>query len=379
MKKIITLVVLIAICSISFATEARMEALGVNPIYYNDDAIIGLFPHYLPQYMNMAYIDGYYYSYYKCMDKFSGGLNMRLAGKNVGIYINKDFPIRFDYSIDKTESARLDKALNLYYATDDFGFGLDLAMDKYKNDATKQEQSTFGIGGKIGTTLDGIDLGGQVYFASGKDKNSTEIKNSAFMVGLAARKKMFETKKSCVYPAIEFEFYTEKETIEGTTKTDNQTEYTDTSFEIFPGIGFNHWLTKEVMVIGAATVGFNSCKEETKYTYKDTTYSHDKTTFTLPKLELGLEAYPAKWLTLRAGINKSYLYKIEPIDDYKSDDKVYYYDSYFSYSFGVGLHFGRFIIDWEICDDLLWNAPYIISGMTSEFASTLSLKYVFGN
>jgi len=62
----------------------------------------------------------------------------------------------------------------------------------------------------------------------------------------------------------------------------------------------------------------------------------------------------------------------------KDDDlKLSYCDSYFAYNFGVGLEFGKFVIDWEICDDLLWNAPYIVSGNEGDFASSLSLKYCF--
>ena len=380
MKKLIILVILLSVCSFAFATEGRVNGMGVNPIFYNDDYLINIFPQYLTQYMNNAYIDAYYYSYYDKTDmsQYSGGLNFKLAGNNVGIYMNKDFPIQFYY-----DHAKLEKALNLYYAIDDIGIGFDLAMDKYKHDADSLEENTLGIGCKVGMQMAGIDIGGQVHYATGKstEEHVEEYKDNALLVRGAARMKMFETDKSVVYPAVELEMGSAKETCTYLTKTDEKFEETFNYLCIHPGIGLNHWLTKEVLVIAAASCGFYTGKYKDSYTYSDTTYSYesDYTKITLPKLELGLEAYLAKWLTVRAGINKSYYYYSSNCDDMckNGDNKVSYYDSYFEYNFGVGLEFGKFIIDWEISDDLLWNAPYIVSGNDSDFASSLSLKYCF--
>ena len=96
-------------------------------IFYNDDYLFRIFPQYLSHYMNNAYIDGYYDSYYDKAE-YSGGLNFKLFGNDFGIYINKNFPIRFDY-----EHAKLEKAMNLYLAFWGLGLGFDVAMDNYNN------------------------------------------------------------------------------------------------------------------------------------------------------------------------------------------------------------------------------------------------------
>ena len=383
MKKLIILVILLSVCTFAFATEGRVNGMGVNPIFYDDDYLFTTFPQYISHYMNNAYIDAYYYSYYDKTDmsQYSGGLNFKLLGNDFGIYINKDFPIQFGY-----EYAKLEKAMNLYLALGGLGLGFDIAMDNYTNEdytpSSSLKENTLGLGGKVGLEVGGFDIAGQIYFATGKSEleDVQEFTDNAMFLYGATRMKMFETDKSVVYPKAELEIGTAKETDKDLTKKDDEDEYTFNYMIIEPGLGLNHWLTDEVLVIAAASCGFYTGKYKSTYTYTDTTYEYDSnyTRITLPKLELGLEAYLAKWLTVRAGINKSYYYFSYKGDECCKDEyKESFYDSYFSYSFGVGLKFGRFTIDWEICDDLLWNAPYIITGNESEFAGSLSLKYCF--
>ena len=380
MKKIVVLLVLFSVCTFAFATEGRVNGMGVNPIFYNDDYLINIFPQYLTQYMNNAYIDAYFNSYYG--NQYSGGLNFKLLGNDFGIYINKNFPIQFDY-----EYAKLEKAMNLYLAMGGLGLGFDIAMDNYTNDnyspSGSLKENTLGVGGKIGLEVSGFDVGGQVHFATGKstEEHVEEVKDNVFLVQGAARMKMFETDKSVVYPAVELDMVSAKATCTYLTKTDDRVEDTYNCFSIDPGIGYNHWLTEEVLVIAAVSCGFHTAKSKESYVYSDTTITYDGnyTKITLPKLELGLEAYLAKWLTLRAGINKEYYYYSSKGDECCKDDvKVSYYSSYFDYAFGVGLTFGKWTIDWEICDDLLWNAPYIVTGNESDFACSFTVKYAFG-
>ncbi len=146
MKRLFTtFLIVLSICSIAHATLGRIKGLGVNQIFYNDDQLTDIFPHYLSQYMNNAYIDGYYSSYNGY--QYSGGLNFRLLGSNFGIYINKDFPVQFEY-----QYAKLEKAINIYIAKEGFGLGLDIAMDHYNSNFEPPGESlvetTFGVGGK---------------------------------------------------------------------------------------------------------------------------------------------------------------------------------------------------------------------------------------
>jgi len=380
MKKIIVLLVLLSVCSFAFATEGRVNGMGVNPIFYNDDYLINIFPQYLSHYMNNAYIDGYYDSYYD-KTEYSGGVNFKLLGNDFGIYINKNFPIRFDY-----EHAKLEKAMNLYLAFGELGLGFDVAMDNYNNEdyytKSSLKENALGLGGKLGLKVGGFDIAGKVCFATGKSEleDVCESTDNALLLYGAARMKMFESDNSTIYPKVELEIGTEKGVEKDFTKTDIEDEITINYMAIEPGLGLNHWLTDEVLVIAAASCGFFNGKIKYSYGYQDSTicYEYTYTWITLPKLELGLEAYLAKWLTVRAGINKSYFYNSYKGDECsKADYEESYFDSEFYYSFGIGLKFAKFAIDWEICDDLLWNAPYIVTGNESDFASSLSLKYCF--
>ncbi len=380
MKKLIIFIILLSVCSFAFATEGRVKGMGVNPIFYNDDFLITIFPQYLTQYMNNAYIDA---SHDVCYgNQYSGGLNFRLLGSNFGIYINKDFPFQFEYNY-----AKLEKAINIYVAKEGFGLGFDFAMDHYNSNCEPPGESlvetTFGVGGKMGYEISGFDVSVQMHFATGisTHENIEEMKDNALIIRGAVRKKVLETEKSVLYPAVTLKMTTFDKTISYPVKTSDEEKIILNAISIDPGIGLNHWLSKEVIIIAAASCGIFTVKYTGSDTYTDTTYSSDSngTRITLPKLELGLEAYLAKWLTVRAGIRKSYYYYSIKNDGMNKDDdlKLSYCDSYFAYNFGVGLEFGKFVIDWEICDDLLWNAPYIVSGNESDFASSLSLKYSF--
>jgi hypothetical protein len=384
MNKLLVLILLLAVCTAAFATEGRVRGMGVNPIFYEDDCLFILFPQYITHYMNNAYIDAYYSSYYDKTSEYqySGGLNFKLLGNDVGIYINRDFPIKFDYNY-----ARLDKAMNLYLALGGLGVGFDIAMDNYHNDnyymKSTLKENTLGLGGKIGLEVSGFDLAGQVYFATGKSEveDAGECTDNAMFIYGAARMKMFETEKSCVYPKAELEIGTAKEVEKDLTKDDNEDEYKFNYMTIDPGIGLNHWLTDEVLVIAAASCGYYTGKYTYSYGYSDTTYSYDTnySVITLPFLELGLEAHLSKCLTLRAGVSKEYYYFSSKGDECcKEDNKVSYYDSDFNYAFGVGLNFGRWTVDWEICDDLYWEGPFIVTGNESDFAGSFTVKYNFG-
>ena len=380
MKRIVTLLVLLSVCSFAFATEGRVNGMGVNPIFYNDDYLITIFPQYLTQYMNNAYIDA---SHDVCYGtQYSGGLNFRLLGSNFGIYINKDFPFQFEY-----QYAKLEKAINIYIAKEGFGLGFDIAMDHYNSNFESPGESlvetTFGVGGKMGYEMSGFDVSVQMHFATGisTHENIVEMKDNVLIIRGAVRKKVLETEKSVLYPAVTLEIETMDETISYPVKTLEDEKIILKALSVDPGIGLNHWLSKEVLIIAAASCGIYTGKYTISDTYNDPTYSSDSdcTRITLPKLELGLEAYLAKWLTVRAGIRKSYYYYSAKSEDMSKDEglKLSYLDSYFAYNFGVGLEFGKFVIDWEICDDLIWNAPYIATGNESDFASSLSLKYCF--
>jgi len=330
--------------------------------------------------MNNAYIDGYYDSY-NDKTEYSGGLNLKLLGNDFGIYINKNFPIMFDY-----KHAKLEKAMNLYLAYGGLGLGFDVAMDNYNNEEYYTDQylkeNVIGLGGKVGLNVGSFDVAGRICFATGKSEMEDvhEFTDNTMLFYGAARMKLFESDKSIVYPKVELEMGTSKGVEKLFSKTDGEDEITINYMAFEPGIGLNYQLADEVLVIAAASCGFFNGKIKYSSSYPDSTvcYEYTYTWITLPKVELGLEAYLTKWLTVRAGINKSYFYNLNK-GDYcsKADYEESYLDSDFYYSFGIGLEFGKFTMDWKICDDLLWKAPFIVSGNKSDFASSFTVKYSF--
>ena len=377
MKRLVsTFLIVLSICSIAHATKGRVKGLWVNPIFYNDDYLITIFPHYLSQNMNNAYIDAS-----GSRHTYSGGLNFKLFGNDVGLYINKDFPIVFEY-----HNVQLDKAINFYCVKGGFGLGFDIAMNYYHtNDqppGKSLNETAFGVGGKIGYKVSEIDLGLKMFYAYGVSthENVDEEKNKAFILKVAARREMFKTTKSVIYPAIQVEMRTYEGSISYPTQPVHENKMTSSSLSANPGIGLNYHISDYILVIAAASWGINLIKvteSSSNNIYKESE-TGNVLRITFPKLELGIETYLAKWLVARAGINKIFYYdsiKYERSNGMESE--LSYLDSDFSYSFGVGLQFGKYCIDWQICEDLLWNAPYIISGEDSNFASSLSMKFCF--
>ncbi|MDP8314798.1 MAG: hypothetical protein RAP70_06960 [Candidatus Celaenobacter antarcticus] len=380
MKRLFTtFLIVLSICSIAHATLGRIKGLGVNQIFYNDDQLTDIFPHYLSQYMNNAYIDGYYSSYNGY--QYSGGLNFRLLGSNFGIYINKDFPVQFEY-----QYAKLEKAINIYIAKEGFGLGLDIAMDHYNSNFEPPGESlvetTFGVGGKMGYEMSGFDVSVQMHFATGisTHENFNEKKDNALILKLAARKEMLKTQKYVLYPAIQIVMETHETSLSYPTQPVHKNKISSSKLSAYPGIGLNYRINNNILVIAAASCGVvltkttRSAKDEVNKGTREGNF----TKFILPKVELGLETYLTKWFTFRAGIKKTFYYDSEKyVLSKDAESKLSYLDSDFSYSFGIGLQFGKYSIDWQIYDDLLWNAPFIVTGKESRFASSLSMKFCF--
>lgn len=380
MKKFVfTIMIIVSICCTAHASSGRIKGLGVNQIFYNDDCLMTLFPQYLSQNINNAYIDAYSSGYYGY--QYSGGLNFKLLGADFGVYINKDFPVTFGY-----HNVKLDKAMNLYYAKEGFGLGLDVAYNYYHTDELSPgkslDETTLGIGGKMGYKISEIDIGFKAYYAYGVSthENVDEKKNKAFILKVAARREMFKTTKSVIYPAIQVEMSTYERSLSYPTQPVHENKMNSSSLSANPGIGMNYHISDEILIIAAASWGIDLIKvtESSSEKIDKESETGNLLRIAFPKLELGVETYLVKLLVARAGIKKTFYYdsvKYERSNGMESE--LSYLDSDFSYSFGLGLKFGKYSIDWQISDELLRNAPFIISGEESDFASSLSMKFCF--
>jgi hypothetical protein len=101
---------------------------------------------------------------------------------------------------------------------------------------------------------------------------------------------------------------------------------------------------------------------------------------TLPRLYLGAESYIKPWIIGRIGANRTYLKTTDKEKPFGGNEtETSYQTSEYSVTFGLGLKFGRFLIDLNVNDGFFFEGPNFISGRVRDFSNRVSVSYLFGN
>ena len=104
------------------------------------------------------------------------------------------------------------------------------------------------------------------------------------------------------------------------------------------------------------------------------------TTTSFPRLYLGAEAQIKPWITGRIGANRAYQKVTEKFKPTGGEEvEQSYQTSPYNVTFGLGLKFGKFLIDLNINDGFFFEGPNLISGRVRDFSNRVSVSYLFGN
>ncbi len=160
-------------------------------------------------------------------------------------------------------------------------------------------------------------------------------------------------------------------------KTDVPQQETDyRRLELNLGIGLNYQISENsLLIVAIDPYRYSKMTEDVKDVTEITT-----TTSTIPRLYLGAETTIKSWLIGRIGANRAYqkiTTKTKP--DQGNAWETSYQSSVYNVSFGLGLKFGRFLIDLDINDGMFFEGPNIISGRLRDFSNRVSISYLFSN
>lgn len=165
---------------------------------------------------------------------------------------------------------------------------------------------------------------------------------------------------------------TTQKTDQGGTLPQLETDFSTTLINV--GIGLNYQLNEDnIIILAVDPFGLFSVSSDVKDAGETIT-----TTTTLPRLYLGVETKVKGWLVGRIGANRAYQTRKTETKPAQGDAfETSFQTSPYNVSFGLGIQFGKFLIDLDINDGLLFEGPNFISGRLRDVANQVSVSYVF--
>ncbi len=377
-----------------FATESRVVGMGGVGMYMYDDTNLFVLPSIISKYRNEVVselgVNG------TVNTNRTAGVNYYLenSGFDLGIYFNRmtGTVLQNNYT-----NIALDRSHLFLFGMEPFAFGLGFGSDSWsddnaavgalKNESTRLIELLFGMGleaampiefgAKIGLGSGTIERVGDPAAASGTPNEQAE---SYLGINLAGRSWMEFGSDTWLVPVVVFGLSS------GTIETPNFTDGAERKFSGFGlGIGaaINTRLDEDnLLIIAVEPFGLSSDKETNTNTAGETVTTVGRTV--LPAFFVALESEVTEWLTARLGVGQvfdSEKQKSEstPTGGTTTTTETKGKNATFGMTFGIGVHFGNFVIDGVFNDQFLYNGPELVTGNnTNPLLWRVSLRYAFG-
>lgn len=369
--------ILIALFCLSsgFASETRVASMGSTGLFIHDNSNVVLFPGSLYLYGNEVITEF----------RFKGDPNTFTAAVHLPFGDRAFGGIRLNRNLMLPVPAGVAQNLNLDRASD-FVFGLKAGENNFGLRASFAFQNNKTPGD---TTLPNIDESSQYYevaaglsgtfYDFGIYFNLPTIKSTVGAIetkwegtgfGASGRYYLGPPDGIMYVPAF----------IVNSLSADlnNQSGATKNNFlEVRFALGFHYQINKtNLIVLGVEPFGFTESKNDGPQGIEKIR------TTNLPAFYLGGETHAKSWLILRLGaIHRTQEYKVtmEPLNGVTTESSMR--DSQFNLSVGVGFRIGKFLADFDINDDFLFEGPDFISGHGSgqgeDLFNRLSITYNF--
>jgi hypothetical protein len=351
------------------ATETRVGTMGGVGLYTHDNSNIFYFPGAIYTYSGQ--VVGEFRS--KQNDTtYTIGINYPVGDYSVvGVYLNRPINVTIPGGI--VQNVMLNHTTDIFYGTQmskyDLGLSLSLGLDAQKSgpDSAETKESARYIALGAGLSNESMDVGVRLELPSAKFEPPVgdENKWSGFNFGIGGRVFRGETTQLVPLAALYM------------SSTKGEVGAAETKYGILDlglGVGVNHELNeKNLLVMGLEVLGIARQKADV-----DGGTTTTITTTTLPGLYMGLESEIKPWLTGRLGaaqVYQSQTTKVEPDGGTETSSTERF--SNFDVRFGLGIHFGDFLLDAAINEGLIFDGPNFISGSNNPMASRLSLTYEF--
>jgi len=362
------------------ATETRVGSMGGVGFYMRDNSNIFVFPGTFYSYANQVVGE---LRVRETQSFYSIGAHLPVSNTaQIGIYLNSplSWEIPFESGIDVVQ---LNRTTDIFFGTQlanfDLGLALKFAMDSYEDEINPdlketQDATYFEIAAGISNEM--MDLG-LMFGLPSASYDLDPAKNSWGGFGAAFNGRFWLGQKNFIFkfvPLIVANYASLKTEIDPGGGAD-KTEIDYGVLDLAVGLGINYEINEDnLIVLGIEPFGYSTETRDQK-DFGD----YSETTLILPGIYLGVESYITSWLIGRLGAAQVYQKITEKFTPSGGDAiEETYFDKDFQMTFGLGIMFGRFLLDARLNEGLLFTGPNFISGAFEDMAYRISITYDFG-
>lgn len=361
----------IAFAGMALATQTRVLTMGESNTVLKDEANLAMWPQTLSMYPDRGLAD------------ISGGAVTTTAAHNtfgdfvLGAYWTKEqwpddyLPVYFDPDGDGIKG--LDQKMSLYYARDlgglPFGFSFSLFGNSHEKKGTSKTFHS-GLGLKIGaglTLMETLETGLELGTLSWEEKDNAgkTIGENEGGTSIEFNARWWKEMSDVTTIVPHFSFATMsgglKPTPGAATKDDA------TRFQL--GLGANLQVNEKVLIVHDIGITMMS------RTVDDGTTKHEYAATMLPYFRGGMEAPLSEHFTFRLGGVKEWnsnSHKVGSDEEITGTVRTQFY-------IGAGYVRGNFTLDANLDPGFFTRGPYLITGADGDWATQVSLKYVWGS
>ena len=360
------------------ATETRVFSMGQTGLFMYDNSNVVFFPGAVMRYENQIVTE------LRLKDSestFSAEVRLPMNSYMLGLNFNRPINV---LNPGVGQNISLTNTSDLYFGTklggNDLGIRVSMGRDGFNQDSTggnpKLEESARFVEIAGGYSSDIYDASISLSLPSIESEESgLKDEYSATMIDILGRYFYQYDSKMQLVPVVRIGFGSgsrKREVPAGAPQA--ETDYSLLTLNL--GLGLNYQISENSLLI-VAIDPYDYAKVSAKV--KEGTETTITTT-TFPRLYLGAETSIRNWLIARIGANRGYqkvTTKIKPTG--ANETETSFQTSPYNVSFGLGLKFGRFLIDLDVNDGILFEGPNFLSGTFRDFSNRVSVTYNFGN
>lgn len=376
------LITLFLTASLAFSTETRIRTLGNANNIVKDDYNIWVFPQAVSWYQNRVKSE---IGWRGSIIQHTVGGHYAVKNSAFGIYLTSDDKT-YDHApiigANNNYSQKIDLfAGNEYHGT---SAGLHISINgqsqllDYGDSEREISLTDFGVG--IGATIDErIDAFASMNIVSWTDDDSGKTLTSpdgylSFKFGGRSWHELSDY--NTIIPFLSFELggkgYKRENQPGGTNLRGKRESFS----EFVLGVGNNLIIDDKTLLVNS--VGMRLQSGELKTTYRDSTTTENASFSSFPFYQIGIEAPLLTWLDIRIGSQKSWSkYKSEPANAGPFSPNVTTGISETELLAGVGIHWGGFIMDFELNPGFILQGTYLVSGRVNDLSNRLSIVYMW--
>lgn len=397
MKKLLTVVVMVALAGSLYATESRIAAMGESNRFFRDNIEVYGNPAFLYSYTNFVF--GEFGTFAERRGwaginlKLVPNLNVAMAAQRIEGRIHGISEVAGDDISSFKPINGLDLLGNFKAGNLSLGLGLYMSGNKDYSKVVRPNGTVYSENDKS-TGVFGLKLGGVleqskntilsgnlgIEFNSYKNKETTNDTTKTteltggtdINVGLKA---FLPLSNVTIVPVVEFSTFSYKQKYTNDKVSSANFELGSISeMNLAVGVGMNY-KTNDALVVAGLSFEYNKVTDES-----DSTVKVSESSMHLPLVNLGIEKELSSHFTGRFGVRKGFGYhsgKSEPTRGGSTEVSFRGGDNPTLITTGLTAKFGSFMLESALSTDALFNGSWFLSGRQANLNTKLSICYSF--